>query len=62
MDVSCNGRVEIRNNVVVNLISVVSPTYNGGGKVHNARRREGWALLQNKKTEVRYEQDHHEVG
>ena len=24
-----------------NFISVVSPTYNGNGKVHNVRRREG---------------------
>ena len=61
MVVSCNGRVEIRNNVVVNLIFVVSPTDNGNGKVHNARRREEWFFPRNK-TEVYYEQDHHEVG
>ena len=40
MVVSCSGRVEIRNNVVVNLIFVVSPTDNGNGIVHTVRRRE----------------------
>ena len=61
MVVSCNGRVEIRNNVVVNLIFVVSPTDNGNGIVHTVRRREEWFFPRNK-TEVHYEQDHHEVG
>ena len=61
MVVSCNGRVEIRNNVVVNLIFVVSPTDSGNGKVHTVRRREEWFFPRNK-TEVHYEQDHHEVG
>ena len=44
-----------------NLISVVSPTYNGNGIVHTVRRREEWFFPRNK-TEVHYEQDHHEVG